>query len=298
MNFLENLNFNERQGTSFSIRDEIKFPAWIFKFAGYYALKNESTGQINNFSIRTQQKNNLADKVPIRVLYSWIDTSPYHHEQYLLTAGHYSPESPIQLLTASRRKKHDLRSFDEHFEKLTKQDVNFDDVNMIVTEINSHYQPMIKKYFPAALHQFSLHHISENIETLFRRFLAGFHLRNKSLTRLKLFLEHHHLLLKSRRNLNEEEQQQIEILLDVFPQLEIPYCFKETVNQLLFHTDNEAEAYARRDIILEFYEHSLPLLMLPVIQILKTSFEPIINHLRIKKHALFTGNKFYLSLLN
>ncbi|MBN2093372.1 transposase [candidate division KSB1 bacterium] len=253
---------------------------------------------LENFSISMQRKPDLAYKIPFRVFYCWLEKSPYCREEYLLTAGHYSPESPLHLLAVSRQKKHDLHSFEEHFEKLAKRDVNCHDVNMIVTGVNSYYQPLIKKYFPAALHQFSLHHVYENIENLFRHFLAGFHLRNKPLNRLKLFLENHLLLLRSRQNLNEEERQQIEVLFDAFPQLEIPYCFKEAVNQLIFHTQDEAEAYARRDIILEFYEHSLPILMIPVIQILKTNFELIVNHLRIKQHAIFTGQEFYLSLLN
>jgi hypothetical protein len=251
-----------------------------------------------SFSNRRQWKHNLTYNIPFTVLYSWLETTPYLREEYLMTAGHPSPESPLQLLAVSRRKKHDLGSFEEHFVKLAKRNLNFQDVNMFVTEVNTFYPPLIKKYFPRSLHQFSLHHVNKNIEILFRDFLAGFQLRNKSSNRLKLFLEKHVLLFQNQQMLNEDEQQQIEALFEFFPRLETPYCFKEAVYQLLFQTKDEAEAYARRDMILENYERNLPLIMLPAYQILKVYFEQIIGYLRIQEYARNSGQEFYISSLN
>ncbi|MBU0490228.1 MAG: transposase [Chloroflexi bacterium] len=184
-----------------------------------------------------------------------------------------------ELLHVTTSAQNDAPSLDTHCAALQRAGAQ---PQMVVTDLKEDYEAIIAQRFSGAGHQYCIYHVVQNINRHFNATMKDFRQTLPKGTRQRLFRARYRFL-KGQENLSGQEAWELGEWLDEYAETVLvrAYHLKEDI-RAIFQSRSLAEAYARRDMILERQPEFAATPMSKALRLLETKFDKMVTYLRLE----------------
>ena len=198
----------------------------------------------------------------------------------IASAGKSDKDSKSVALHANLSKSNDSDSLEIHYKGLLDKGLDAQKVELVVTDMLPAYSQVIERTFPNALHQFCIFHFIQHINKTLRTALKTHRYAHYEAGNRKEAHKIAWLLLKGQEKLSQEEREKILDFCIKHPQVAANYAFKEDLRAFYAQVETLSQAYAYKDIIIEYYQDKICPKMQQALLFFTTNFEKTIAYIR------------------
>lgn len=193
-------------------------------------------------------------------------------------------------LHINKSQSNDAAALEAHYKAMIDKGLDVFKVELVVTDMLAAYTEVVKKMFPAALHQWCVFHVIQMLNGVFKDALKEHRHKVFKVGARKDAHKISFLMLKGQEKLTREEREQVTDFCERFPDMAAGYVLKEDIRMLYAYAKTEVQAVAFRDILVEQYEDKIPESLEKVLNFLSKEFEPTISYLKLGAPDAKTNN--------